>query len=77
MEAPSVGVPLSASEGERRAWFTLATLADHLQVSERTVRNWVGRGELRSYKISGSRRFDPDDVDAFLARFRDAGDGGR
>jgi len=52
-------------------------LADHLQVSERTVRNWVGRGELRSYKISGSRRFDPDDVDAFLARFRDAGDGGR
>jgi hypothetical protein len=35
------------------------------------VRNWVNDGLLVSYKIGGSRRFDPADVDAFVAQFRD------
>jgi excisionase family DNA binding protein len=53
---------------ERQAWFTPETLA-----ADRQVRNWVSEGLLVSYKIGGSRRFDPADVDAFVAQFRDEG----
>jgi excisionase family DNA binding protein len=58
---------------ERQAWFTPETLAAYLQVSDRQVRNWVSEGLLASYKIGSSRRFDPADVDAFVAQFRDEG----
>ncbi len=54
-------------------WYTPATLAKRLKVSERTVRNWVSSGQLPSYKIGSSRRFDPADVDAFLSNFRKEG----
>lgn len=56
-------------------WYTPATLARELDVSERTVRKWVRQRKLASYKIGGSRRFKPADVEAFLARFRDEGGG--
>lgn len=58
---------------ERQAWFTPETLAAYLQVSDRQVRNWVSEGLLVSYKIGSSRRFDPANVDAFVAQFRDEG----
>jgi excisionase family DNA binding protein len=48
-------------------FFTERTLA----VSDRTIRNWIRRGELPSYKLGASRRIDPADVDDFLARHRD------
>jgi excisionase family DNA binding protein len=53
------------------AFFTERTLADYLAVSDRTVRNWIRRGELPSYKLGAARRIDPADVDVFLARHRD------
>lgn len=53
------------------SFFTERTLADHLAVSDRTIRNWIRRGELPSYKLGASRRIDPADVDAFLAQRRD------
>lgn len=60
---------------ERKAasptFFTERTLADYLSVSDRTVRNWIRRGELPSYKLGAARRIDPADVDDFLARNRD------
>jgi excisionase family DNA binding protein len=52
-------------------FFTERSLADYLAVSDRTVRNWIRRGELPSYKLGASRRIDPADVDDFLARRRD------
>jgi excisionase family DNA binding protein len=55
----------------RRAFFTPGSLAAYLQVSDRMIRKWVAEGRLRSYKLDGCRRFDPDDVDAFVAQFRD------
>jgi len=59
---------------ERKApsptFFTERSLADYLAVSDRTIRNWIRRGEL-SYKLGASRRIDPADVDAFLAARRD------
>ena len=53
------------------SFFTERTLADFLAVSDRTVRNWIRRGELPSYKRGAARRIDPADVDDFLARHRD------
>jgi len=52
-------------------FFTERTLADYLDVSDRTVRNWIRRGELSSYKLGAARRIDPADVEDFLARHRD------
>jgi excisionase family DNA binding protein len=60
---------------ERKAtsptFFTERTLAAYLAVSDRTIRNWIRRGELPSYKLGAARRIDPADVDAFLAQRRD------
>lgn len=52
-------------------FFTERTLADYLAVSDRTIRNWIRRGELPSYKLGAARRIDPADVEDFLARHRD------
>jgi excisionase family DNA binding protein len=58
-------------ETQRQAWFTPDTLASYLQVSDRMIRKWVAEGRLVSYKLDGCRRFDPDDVDRFVAELRD------
>jgi excisionase family DNA binding protein len=56
---------------DRLAWFTPDSLASYLQVSDRLIRKWVAEGRLRSYKLDGCRRFDPSDVDRFVAGLRD------
>lgn len=53
------------------SFFTERTLADFLAVSDRTVRNWIRRGDLPSYKFGAARRIDPADVKRFLDRHRD------
>jgi len=58
---------------QARGFFTERTLAEYLAVSDRTVRTWIRRGDLASYKLGGSRRIDPRDVDAFLAARRQNG----
>lgn len=52
-------------------FFTERTLAAYLAVSDRTIRNWIRRGELASYKLGAARRIDPADVEDFLAKHRD------
>jgi excisionase family DNA binding protein len=52
-------------------FFTERTLADYLAVSDRTIRNWIRRGELPSYKLGAARRIDPADVQNFLAANRE------
>lgn len=53
------------------SFFTERTLADYLAVSDRTIRNWIRRGDLPSYKLGAARRIDPADVEVFLSRHRD------
>lgn len=53
------------------AFFTERSLATYLAVSDRTIRNWIRRGELASYKLGAARRIDPADLDAFLAKRRE------
>lgn len=52
-------------------FFTERSLATYLAVSDRTVRNWIRRGELTSYKLGASRRIDPADVETFLEQRRE------
>jgi excisionase family DNA binding protein len=56
---------------ERQPWFSPDSLAAYLQVSDRLIRKWVAEGRLHSYKLDGCRRFDPDDVEDFVAAMRD------
>ena len=53
-------------------FFTERSLAAYLAVSDRTIRNWIRRKELPSYKLGAARRIDPADVEDFLAQHRDA-----
>jgi len=53
------------------AFFTERSLASYLAVSDRTIRNWISRGDLPSYKLGAARRIDPADVEDFLSRHRD------
>lgn len=51
-----------------RDWLTLAEVAEHLAFTERTVRNMIRRGDLRAYRVRGSRavRIKAREVDAVL-----------
>jgi excisionase family DNA binding protein len=53
------------------SFFTERSLAAYLAVSDRTIRNWIRRGQLPSYKLGAARRIAPVDVENFLARHRD------
>lgn len=63
------GVRENSAQSE--PFFTERTLAAYLAVSDRTIRSWIRRGELPSYKLGASRRIDPADVDAFLGARRE------
>ena len=41
-------------------------VAQHLQVDERTVTEWLRRGHLRGFKIGKEWRVSSRDLDAFL-----------
>jgi excisionase family DNA binding protein len=58
------------ADDNRRPFFTPKTLAAYLAVGERTVYALLADGSMPSYKIAGTRRIDPDDVDAYLAARR-------
>jgi excisionase family DNA binding protein len=62
---------MARKAAEAICFFTERSLADRLAVSDRTIRNWIRRGELPSYKLGAARRIDPADVEDFLARHRD------
>lgn len=58
---------------ERRAFFSTASLAKYLEISERTIRDWINDGVLPSYRLGGTRRIAADDVDTFLRQRRERG----
>lgn len=44
----------------------VATLAEHLGLTERTIRRKVADGEIPHYKLGNSIRFDPVEIEAWL-----------
>lgn len=53
---------------------TVNELADLLSVQQLTIRRMVKRGQLTAIRIGRAVRFDPADVDAFLASVRETGE---
>ncbi len=45
---------------------TPTDVANHLQVNERTVTQWLRNGHLRGFKVGKEWRISPDDLQAFL-----------
>ena len=48
----------------------VATLANHLELTERTIRRKVARREIPYYKLGNSIRFDPVEIGAWLEACR-------
>ena len=46
---------------------SISTIAQRLDVSEKSVRRYIERGLLRAYKIGGQIRISEEDLMAFLA----------
>jgi excisionase family DNA binding protein len=55
-----------AGRVDTRPFYTTRTLAERLKVTDRTVRSMLASGKIASFKIEGSRRIAPADVDAYL-----------
>lgn len=51
-------------------FYTPKQLAQRLAISGRTMRAMLADGRIPSYKVAGTRRIDPDDVEKFLAAAR-------
>lgn len=52
-------------------FFTIAEVADRLDVATRTVRRWIKAGELVAHRIGGIVRIAESDLRAFLALHRE------
>jgi excisionase family DNA binding protein len=48
-------------------FFTIAQVAERLQVSEKTVRRMLVSGELPGYKFGGQYRIKPAELEAWIA----------
>lgn len=59
------------SEPSREPFYTPRTLAQLLQVSERTVRTMLAERQIASVKVMGQRRVSAEDLRVFLDRNRD------
>lgn len=53
-----------------KAFWTVLDIAQHLDVSPRTVWRWVDAGDLVAHRFGRSVRIADDDLRAFLAQHR-------
>jgi excisionase family DNA binding protein len=51
-------------------FFSVAKVAAILEVSAKTVRRWIARGDLRVHQLGRQLRIAEEDLMAFLARNR-------
>lgn len=51
-----------------RSWLSMAEAAEYLGVTDRTIRNYISRGELPGHRPRGSRlvRVRREDLDALM-----------
>jgi excisionase family DNA binding protein len=68
------GVPHALRDrvGQRTTFFTIADVAERLNVCERTVRRWIDFGLLRVHRFGRTVRISEADLAAFLATHRAA-----
>jgi excisionase family DNA binding protein len=53
-------------------FYTIAQIAELVEVSTRTVRRWIVEGLLAAHRINGLVRISEADFRAFLAAHRDS-----
>lgn len=64
----------SPSRPTKRRWLTQAEAAEHLGVTDRTLRRMIARGELPAYKLGTKMtRINEADLDACLRRIPTSG----
>lgn len=65
---------LSTKTSTQPRWLTLADAAEYLSVTDRTVRNYIARGELTGYRMgTRSLRIDARELDDLLCPIPTAG----
>lgn len=52
----------------REALLTIDEVAERCRVSSRTVRRWIGAGDLPAHRLGRQLRIAPNDLSAFLYR---------
>jgi excisionase family DNA binding protein len=58
-------------QGERIKFFTIADVAEIVEVATRTVRRWIRSGDLVAHRFRGVLRISERDLRSFLAVHRD------
>lgn len=53
---------------------TIKEIAEQLKVSERTVRNWIDKGDLIGYRLGGQYRVNTADLNTFIEKSKVKGD---
>jgi excisionase family DNA binding protein len=53
-------------------FYAIKTVADALDLSQRTVRRWIANGDLTVHRVNGVIRIAEADLRAFLARHRES-----
>jgi excisionase family DNA binding protein len=61
---------MPAQSLSRNSFLSVADVADHLGVSDKTIRRWIGGGELHAHRLGRQIRINSDDLTAFLASRR-------
>jgi excisionase family DNA binding protein len=61
---------IAAKIGRPQPLYSPRTLAERLEISERTVREMLERGDIASFKVGGARRIDPEEVERYLRERR-------
>ena len=54
------------------AFYTTKELAEYLKLSEQTVRLWIKRGKVQSYKFEREHRIPESEVERLVAEARQA-----
>ena len=60
----------SKPKPKSKAFWTIQGLAEHLDVSERTVHRWIHSGDIVAHRFGRSVRISDNDLRAFLAAHR-------
>lgn len=53
-------------EATEERWVNLADVAEHLSVSQDTIRNWLKSGKLPTYKAGKQYKFRLSEIDKLL-----------
>lgn len=60
-----------SKEPKSKAFWTIRSVAEHLDVSERSVVRWIASGDLVAHRIGRTVRIADSDLRAFLAVHRE------